>query len=128
ALNLVEEELRRVTTSFGNESIYGGSYGWASAGRLHHSPSVLKRFLGMSGGYVDKLGNHSFGAALHIMPYVIGRADIPHQAMPWPLIVGDTRPLVMFGGAHPKNSPIGSGGTVFHETRTCIAKARSARV
>src|SRR5262249_3949570 len=121
ALSLVEQEFGRVTSTFGNESIYGGSYGWASAGRLHHSPSVLKRFLGMSGGYVDKLGNHSFGAALHIMPYVIGRADIPHQAMPWPLIVEHTRLIVMFGGGHPKNSQIDSGGTVLHETRSWIA-------
>jgi len=128
ALRLVEQELNRVTTTFGKESIYGGSYGWASAGRLHHSPSVLKRFLGMNGGYVDKLGNHSFGAALHIMPYVIGRADIPHQAMPWPLIVEHTRLLVMFGGGHPKNSQIDSGGTVLHETRNWIAKARAAGI
>src|ERR1043166_4301806 len=128
ALSLVEQELNRVTTAFGNESIYGGSYGWASAGRLHHSPSVLKRFLGMNGGYVDKLGNHSFGAALHIMPYVIGRADIPRQAMPWPLIVEHTRLLVMFGGSHPKNSQIESGGTVMHETRNWIAKARAAGI
>jgi len=128
ALRLVAQELDRVTTTFGNESIYGGSYGWASAGRLHHSPSVLKRFLGLNGGYVDKLGNHSFGAALHIMPYVIGRADIPRQAMPWPLIVEHTRLLVMFGGGHPKNSQIDSGGTVLHETRSWIAKARAAGI
>src|SRR5262249_16141546 len=80
------------------------------------------------GGYVDKLGNHSFGAALHIMPYVIGRADIPHQAMPWPLIVENTRLLVMFGGGHPKNAQIDSGGTVLHETRSWIARARAAGV
>jgi hypothetical protein len=128
ALSLVAQELKRVTTAFGNESIYGGSYGWASAGRLHHSPSVLKRFLGMNGGYVDKLGNHSFGAALHIMPYVIGRADIPRQAMPWPLIVAHTRLLVMFGGAHRKNSQIDSGGMVLHETRGWIDKARDAGI
>src|SRR5262249_31681626 len=106
ALDLVATEIRRVKAEFGNESIYGGSYGWASAGRFHHSPSVLKRFLGLAGGYVDKLGNHSFGAALHIMPYVIGRSDIAHQATPWPLIIENTRLMVMFGGAHPKNAQI----------------------
>jgi biotin/methionine sulfoxide reductase len=126
ALTLVEGELGRVKESFGNEAIYGGSYGWASAGRLHHSPSVLKRFLGLNGGYVDKLGNHSFGAALHIMPYVIGRADIPHHAMPWPLIVEHTRLMVMFGGAHLKNSQIDSGGTVIHDTVDWFRKARDA--
>src|SRR5207249_11233066 len=45
ALELVSEALLDTRERLGNESIYGGSYGWASAGRLHHAPSVLKRFL-----------------------------------------------------------------------------------
>ena len=128
ALDLVENELRRVKELYGNTAIYGGSYGWASAGRLHHSPSVLKRFLGLNGGYVDKLGNHSFGAAMHIMPYVIGRGDIPNQSMPWPLVVEHTRLVVMFGGAHLKNTQIGSGGTVLHESREWFRKAGTAGI
>jgi biotin/methionine sulfoxide reductase len=128
ALSLIENELRRVKTEFGNEAIYGGSYGWASAGRLHHSPSVLKRFLGLHGGYVDKLGNHSFGAALHIAPYVIGRADIPNLAMPWPLIVEHTRLMVLFGGAHLKNTQIDAGGTVLHDAQHWFGKVRSAGI
>ncbi len=127
ALTLVKQEIRRVT-EFGNEAIYGGSYGWASAGRFHHSPSVLKRFLGLNGGYVDKLGNHSFGAAMHIAPYVIGRADIPHINMPWPLIVQHTRLMVLFGGAHLKNTQISSGGTVLHESADWFKKARDAGI
>ena len=128
ALELVAAELQRVKQCFGNAAIYGGSYGWASAGRLHHSPSVLKRFLGLHGGYVDKLGNHSFGAALHIMPYVIGRADIPRQAMPWPVIIEHTRLVVMFGGAHLKNSQIDAGGTALHEAPDWFHKARQAGI
>jgi biotin/methionine sulfoxide reductase len=128
ALALVKDEILRVKDSFGNEAIYGGSYGWASAGRLHHSPSVLKRFLGLNGGYVDKLGNHSFGAALHIAPYVIGRSDISKLSMAWPLIVANTRLIVMFGGAHLKNSQIDSGGTVLHEARDWFGKAKAAGV
>ena len=34
ALDLLAGELARVRDRHGNESIYGGSYGWASAGRL----------------------------------------------------------------------------------------------
>jgi biotin/methionine sulfoxide reductase len=128
ALALVGDELLRVKATFGNEAIYGGSYGWASAGRLHHSPSVLKRFLGLHGGYVDKLGNHSFGAAMHIMPYVTGRGDINEQAMPWPLIVEHTRLMVMFGGAHLKNTQIESGGAVLHETADWFARAKAAGI
>jgi biotin/methionine sulfoxide reductase len=126
ALSLIEFELRRVKSEFGNESIYGGSYGWASAGRLHHSPSVLKRFLGLHGGFVDRLGNHSFGAALHVMPYILGRADIPHLAMPWPLIEKHTRLLVLFGGANVKNSQINSGGAVIHDTIGWFRRTKNA--
>ena len=128
ALSLIESELRRVKTEFGNELIYGGSYGWASAGRLHHSPSVLKRFLGLHGGFVDRLGNHSFGAALHVMPYILGRADIPHLAMPWPLIEKHTRLLVLFGGANVKNSQINSGGAVVHDTVEWFRRVRNAGI
>lgn len=128
ALDLVDAELRRVKERFGNGAIYGGSYGWASAGRLHHAPSVLKRFLGLYGGYVDKLGNHSFGAALGIMPHVVGRADIPYLAVPWPAIVAHTRLMVMFGGANPKNTQIESGGTAVHEYPDWLRKAAEAKI
>jgi biotin/methionine sulfoxide reductase len=128
ALSVVEQELRRITEGYGNDAIYGGSYGWASAGRFHHAPSVLKRFLGLNGGYVEKLGNHSFGAAMHIMPYVIGRGDILHQTMPWPLVVANTRLIVMFGGGHLKNSQIDAGGNVLHETDRWFSDAKKARV
>jgi biotin/methionine sulfoxide reductase len=128
ALDLVQRELVRVKQTYGNEAIYGGSYGWASAGRLHHSPSVLKRFLGLFGGYVDKLGNHSFGAAMHIMPYVIGRGDISHQTMAWPLIVEHTDLVVMFGGAHIKNSQLEAGGVASHDGPYWYRQAAAAGV
>jgi biotin/methionine sulfoxide reductase len=128
ALGLVATELRRVKETFGNEAIYGGSYGWASAGRLHHAPSLLKRFLGLCGGYVDKLGNHSFGAALGILPHVLGRWDIPRLVVSWPAVVEHSRLVVLFGGAHAKNTQIGSGGIVEHQSGDWFARARAAGV
>ncbi|HEY9265092.1 MAG TPA: molybdopterin-dependent oxidoreductase, partial [Mycobacterium sp.] len=47
---LVAGELRRVIDMHGNEAIYGGSYGWASAGRFHHAQSQIHRFLNCLGG------------------------------------------------------------------------------
>ncbi|SIO58104.1 Molybdopterin oxidoreductase [Bradyrhizobium erythrophlei] len=35
ALDLAARELDRVRKTFGNQFVYGGSYGWASAGRFH---------------------------------------------------------------------------------------------
>jgi biotin/methionine sulfoxide reductase len=36
ALALVEHELKRVISNYGNEAIFGGSYDWSSAGRFRH--------------------------------------------------------------------------------------------
>lgn len=128
ALGLVAAELRRVRQEFGNEAIYGGSYGWASAGRLHHSPSLLKRFLAGCGGFVDKVGNHSFGAALAIMPYVLGSGDIPAMANDWRAIVRHTRLFVCFGGMHSKNLQIDSGGVGAHSSLNWMREAHEAGV
>ena len=51
ALDLVAAEIDRIRTAHGNTAIFGGSYGWASAGRFHHAQSQLHRFLNCTGGY-----------------------------------------------------------------------------
>src|SRR5262245_28973755 len=58
AIDLLTRELRRVYGAHGGEAVYGGSYGWASAGRFHHAQSQLHRFLNCLGGYVR--GEHSY--------------------------------------------------------------------
>ena len=128
ALDVVCEALLNARERAGNESIYGGSYGWASAGRLHHSPSALKRFLGLFGGFTDKSGNHSFGAALGIMPYILGRSDINRLVVPWPQIIAQTHLLVMFGGAPLKNAQIDAGGAVIHDNADWFRRAHAAGV
>ena len=128
ALSLISDELQRVRKEHGHPSVYGGSYGWASAGRLHHAPSLVKRFLGLGGGFTDKLGNHSFGAAMVAMPHIIGSAAIPSMASDWPSIVAHTRLMVLFGGAHPKNLQINSGGVTQHNSRGWMERARAAGV
>ena len=46
--------LARSRTSHGPEAVFGGSYGWARAGRFHHAQSQVHRFLNVLGG--DALG------------------------------------------------------------------------
>jgi biotin/methionine sulfoxide reductase len=128
ALDMVCRALLDAQERAGNESIYGGSYGWASAGRLHHSPSALKRFLGLFGGYTDKSGNHSFGAALGVMPYILGRADITSLVVQWQDVAEHTGLFVMFGGAPLKNAQIEPGGAVNHDNADWFQRARNAGV
>ena len=57
AVEAVATELDRVRTVHGNESIFGGSYGWASAGIFHHSQTQLQRMLNLIGGCCAAIGS-----------------------------------------------------------------------
>ncbi len=56
---LVSRELTRVKSGFGNRAIFAGSYGWSSAGRLHHAKSLLHRFMNALRRR-DRAGRHLF--------------------------------------------------------------------
>ncbi len=75
ALEPVAGELARVRETFGHTAILGGSYGWSSAGRVHHARTLLRRFLFLGGGCVDQVGNYSFGAAHY--PAAAGDRHLP---------------------------------------------------
>ena len=80
ALDLLAGELRRVYRDHGAEAVYGGSYGWASAGRFHHAQSQVHRFLNCLGGYVRHVNSYSLGTSTVLLPYVI--ADVERAAEP----------------------------------------------
>ncbi len=76
ALDLVAGELgareaRRTATA----AIFGGSYGWSSAGRFHHAQSQVHRFLNAIGGYVRHVDSYSLGAARVLMPHIVAPMD-----------------------------------------------------
>lgn len=129
ALALLGRELARVRDRHGPQSIYGGSYGWASAGRFHHAQSQLHRFLNVvMGGYVAKVNDYSSGAALVVLPHVIGSYnDATVHNVTWEQIVEHTEVLVAFGGMAPKNSQVASGGISQHADRPAMIAARAHR-
>lgn len=119
ALDIAASEIDRVRTTHGNEAIFGGSYGWASAGRFHHALSQVHRFLNCTGGYVASFGSYSTGCAQAIMPHVIGVNFLKYMygaQHSWRTIAENTETLVMFGGINPKNSQVSMGGVTEHET------------
>ncbi|WP_176083363.1 molybdopterin-dependent oxidoreductase [Martelella sp. HB161492] len=119
ALDIAATEIGRILREHGNEAIYGGSYGWSSAGRFHHAQSQVHRFLNSIGGYVASFGSYSTGCAQSIMPHVFGvnflKLLYEHQDG-WQTIHDHTETLVMFGGINPKNSQVSMGGITEHET------------
>jgi biotin/methionine sulfoxide reductase len=119
ALDITATELNRVRNEHGNQAIFGGSYGWASAGRFHHALGQLHRFLNCMGGYVSSLASYSTAGAQAIMPHVLGMHFLKLSwgaQNAWPLIAEHTETLVMFGGINPKNSQVSMGGVTRHET------------
>lgn len=126
ALDLVSGELRRLYDGPGPESIYGGSYGWSSAGRFHHAQSQLKRLLAAAGGYVGHVNNYSFGASEPFLPHVIATdAQWETKATTWKSISENSELIVAIGGLARKNSSIANGGAIRHDLIGWLERARA---
>ncbi|MEU3370331.1 molybdopterin-dependent oxidoreductase [Streptomyces sp. NPDC006660] len=130
ALTLVSEELRRVRAQYGDSAVFGGSYGWASAGGFHNAQGQLQRFLALGGGYTDSRNTYSSAALEVVLPHVIGGAPWSYQSrMPmWDDIAENCELVVAFGGLALKNSQINPGGLARHQTRDLQRKCREAGV
>jgi len=126
AERLVAAELERVKLQHGNEAIFAGSYGWASAGRFHHAQSQLKRFLNCIGGFSYSVNTYSYAAAEVIVPHVIGDF-LGHleRATSWEVLAESCDLFVAFGGLPLSNGQIGQGGTGAHVQRGGMLAARA---
>jgi biotin/methionine sulfoxide reductase len=116
ALDIAASALQRVRSQFGNESIFAGSYGWASAGRFHHAQGQLKRFLNLIGGFTYSKNTYSFAAAEVIVPHVLGMSfgNLIRQAPTVEDIAAHTDLVVCFGGIALKNTQVMQGGLGAH--------------
>ena len=119
ATELAARALQRVKDDYGNESIYGGSYGWGSAGRFHHAQSQLHRFLNQFGGYTSSVASYSTAAAHAIIPHVVGVSflRLVFHAPTSDDVAKHTRTMLLFGGAAMKNTQVNAGGLGAHTAR-----------
>lgn len=130
ALDIAADEIMRVKRSYGNTTIFGGSYGWSSAGRFHHAQGQVHRFLNCAGGYVRSFGSYSTGAAQVIIPHVFGMSFndfIWNWHNSWESIVDHTETLVMFGGINKKNAQVNAGGISRHNTGLRLGELANKR-
>jgi biotin/methionine sulfoxide reductase len=118
ALDLAAAELRRVYAQHGSKAVFGGSYGWSSAGRFHHAQSQVHRFLNTLGGYVKSVNTYSSAAAAVILPHVIGSQESAgRENVSWHELATETEVVLAFGGLPLKNTSVSSGGTSQHLAR-----------
>ncbi|MBU2284797.1 MAG: molybdopterin-dependent oxidoreductase, partial [Gammaproteobacteria bacterium] len=124
-LDLLAAELLRVKDEHGPQAVFGGSYGWSSAGRFHHAQSQVHRFLNVTlGGYVRSVNNYSAGAALPMLPHVMASMEaVARRNVTWEQIVEHSDFVLCFGGMALKNSRVASGGISRHIERNAMRAA-----
>lgn len=121
ALDLVTRELGRTPA----DRIFGGSYGWSSAGRFHHAQSQVHRFLNtVRGGYVRSVNSYSAGASGVILPHVLGPMEaISRRNVTWEAVAEQSELVLAFGGLALKNSMVAGGGISRHIERGAMQAA-----
>jgi biotin/methionine sulfoxide reductase len=125
AFDRLADELRRVYSEHGPRAVFGGSYGWASAGRFHDAQHQLHRFLNLAGGYVRSVNSYSSGAASVILPHVIGpQGFVAGNNVSWDELVAESALVLAFGGMAMKNNDVGGGGTSEHIAHARLDAAR----
>jgi biotin/methionine sulfoxide reductase len=126
ALDLLAGDLRRVYRDHGAEAVYGGSYGWASAGRFHHAQSQVHRFLNCLGGFVRRVNSYSLGTSDVFFPYVLADVDVLLTLATAKSVIAEHSELVVaFGGLSPKNAAVSPGGVSRHNSRGWMSAARA---
>lgn len=125
ALDLLSKELSRVRDGWGSKAIFGGSYGWASAGRFHHAQSQIHRFLNIAcGGYVRSVNSYSSGSSQVLIPHIIGDYEgLTKRNVTWNQVAEHSEIVLAFGGMALKNSMVAGGGVSEHVERGAMRRA-----
>ena len=127
ALELVASELKRVREKYGSVSIYGGSYGWMSAGNLGSARNLMQRVLNLNGGFTGHYGDYSTGCAQVILPYVIGSNGVYEQQTAREVLAEKCELLVMWGADPTVTNDI-DWVTTIHENAEGMEMVKNAGV
>jgi biotin/methionine sulfoxide reductase len=129
AIRLVAEEIARVRDDHGPAAIYGGSYGWSSAGRFHHAKTQLQRMLSAAGGYTGSVMSYSYAAAQALLPRVIGDTEcLQGPVASWRDVANHAKLMICFGGVPLRNGQIINGGGGVHDMKPLLHQAARAGV
>jgi biotin/methionine sulfoxide reductase len=130
ALDIAAAELQRLgaggdATGEAGRKVFGGSYGWSSAGRFHHAQSQVHRFLNTAfGGYVRSVETYSSAAGAVILDYVLADSmKVTRDRSFWDELADETEMILAFGGLPTRNSMVSSGGNSRHVAPGSLAKA-----
>ncbi|WP_207537105.1 molybdopterin-dependent oxidoreductase [Sabulicella rubraurantiaca] len=120
---LLAEEVAQTRAEHGDNALFGGSYGWASAGRFHHAKTQLQRYLALGGGYTTSVNAYSYATAQALLPHVLGDVEVLLGRMTdWSAIARHARFMLCLGGLAEKNGQVTSGAAA----QTYVPNMRAA--
>jgi len=130
AIELAGDALESVREQYGNEAIYAGSYGWASAGRFHDSQAHLQKFLNLIGGFTASDKTYSAAAAEVLLPYILGRDlfTLFMNTTSWNEVAEHGEQVLAFGGISEKNLQVVMSGAGVHTAPNLLRNCRKAGV
>ncbi|BAJ03222.1 trimethylamine-N-oxide reductase TorA [Shewanella violacea] len=123
ALNLLKDSLDEVQTKYGPSGLHAGQTGWRATGQLHSSTSHMQRAIGMHGNFVKKIGDYSTGAGQTIMPYILGSTEVYAQGTSWPLILEESKTIILWSNDPYKNLQVGWNAET-HESFAYLAQLK----
>ncbi|RXJ58221.1 trimethylamine-N-oxide reductase TorA [Candidatus Marinarcus aquaticus] len=115
ALELVANEIKRTHKEFGDDSIYGGSYGWYCVGSLNNPQALLGRMLHITGGYTSRTCTYSTHAIRQITPYITGTDESTAKPTAYPVLIKNSE-CIVFWGADVVNTNQIAWGVPDHKT------------
>ena len=95
------EELERVQKTHGPSALLTAS-GWQSTGMFHNASGMLAKAIALHGNSVGTGGDYSTGAAQVILPRVVGSMEVYEQQTSWPLVLQNSKTIVLWGLELPK--------------------------
>ncbi|QFU23927.1 trimethylamine-N-oxide reductase TorA [Shewanella eurypsychrophilus] len=123
ALHLLKDSLDEVQTKYGPSGLHAGQTGWRATGQLHSSTSHMQRAIGMHGNFVKKIGDYSTGAGQTILPYILGSTEVYAQGTSWPLILEESKTIILWSNDPYKNLQVGWNAET-HESFAYLAELK----
>ena len=123
ALSLFKDSLDEVQTKYGPSGLHAGQTGWRATGQLHSSTSHMQRAVGMHGNFVKKVGDYSTGAGQTILPYILGSTEVYAQGTSWPLILENSKTIILWSNDPYKNLQVGWNAET-HESYAYLAELK----
>ncbi|NRA83678.1 MAG: trimethylamine-N-oxide reductase TorA [Gammaproteobacteria bacterium] len=123
ALGLFKDSLDQIQTNYGPSALHAGQTGWRATGQLHSSTSHMQRAVGMHGNFVKKIGDYSTGAGQTILPYILGSTEVYAQGTSWPLILEQSKTIILWANDPYKNLQVGWNAET-HEAYEYLAQLK----